>query len=101
VLWCSALQCGGLASGEFCREVTACGRGGAIKTAYFVASSWFFYLHYVYDARSHEHRIIVYFKRRQVLEEFFQDLLSHEDDKLNSDKPLAEDSGHPVEFKVH
>jgi hypothetical protein len=26
------------------------------KTAYFVTSSWFFILHYVYYARSHEHQ---------------------------------------------
>jgi hypothetical protein len=27
VLWCGVLQCGGLASGEFVCDVTACGRG--------------------------------------------------------------------------
>jgi hypothetical protein len=30
MLWCSELQCGGLASREFVGDVTACGRGSLV-----------------------------------------------------------------------
>jgi hypothetical protein len=41
------------------------------KTAYFVASSWFFTFHYVYDARSHEDQICINVTLRLVRETIF------------------------------
>jgi hypothetical protein len=53
------------------------------KTAYFVASSWFFTFHYAYDARSHEHQL-----RRKfwnvVLEKAGQDELAPSCEKWKS-----------------